>query len=148
METTMENVYNPNVLVTYKDINNGEITYPTLKVNQLEWEMERKKGLEKQLSISNSQLGKIIDCLTEEYWFNPNTDKEDILNELCEILDHTPTKEISFSGTISFQGRVNVNLSEAEDFDLNDALGDMYVEINNGDVVIDNYDLEDIREDY
>ena len=52
--------YDANVLVTYKDIVDGVATYPTIKVNDLEWKLERIKSLENQLSNSNSQIGKII----------------------------------------------------------------------------------------
>ena len=38
--------YNANVLVTYKDITNGVATYPTIKVNDLEYKLDRIKNLE------------------------------------------------------------------------------------------------------
>ena len=153
METTtsqgiseVPTTYNANVLVTYKDIIDGVPTYPTIKVNELEWKFESHKRLEKQLSISNSQIGKIIDNLTEDYWFNPNMSKEDVLAELCEILDHQPKKEVFFEGTIHFSGRIDVPLAEYEDFDIDEALSDISVDCYNGDVVIDDYSVEDVRE--
>ena len=148
METTTEvpMTYNANVLVTYKDITNGVATYPTIKVNDLEWKLERIKRLEDELSRSNGTIGKIIDNLSEDGWFNPNYDKEEILNDLCEILDHEPKKEISFEGTIYVSGRIDVPLSEYEDFDLDAYLSDISVDIYNGDVVIDECHLEDARE--
>ena len=144
METTTN--YDANVLVTYKDITDGVTTYPTLKVNELEWKLERIKRLEDQLSRSNSTIGKIIDNLTEDSWFNPNTEKEEILNDLCEILDHQPKKEISFEGTIYFSGRIDVPLAEYEDFDLDDVMSELTVDIYHGDVVIDEFHTEDVRE--
>jgi len=138
--------YNANVLVTYKDITNGAVTYPTIKVNDLEYELDRIKRLENQLSISNGQISKIIDNLSEESWFNPNTEKEEILNDLCEILDHQPKKEVQFEGTIYFSGRVDVPLAEYENFDLDDYVNDITVDCYNGDVIIDEYHTEDIRE--
>ena len=148
METTTEvpMTYNANVLVTYKDIIDGVPTYPTLKVNELEWKLERIKSLENQLSISNNQISQIIDNLSEDSWFNPNTDKEEILNDLCEILDHQPKKEIHFEGTVYFAGRVDVPLSELEDFDLDDIMSELSLDIYNGDVVIDEFHTEDVRE--
>ena len=138
--------YNANILVTYKDITNGVATYPTVKVNDLEWKLERIKRLEEQLSRSNSTIGKIIDNLTEDYWFNPNTEKEEILSDLCTILDHQPKKEIQFEGTIYISGRVDVPLSEYEDFDLDEIMSELSVDIYNGDVVIDEFHTEDVRE--
>jgi hypothetical protein len=138
--------YDANVLVTYKDIIDGVPTYPTIKVNDLEWKLERIKGLEKQLEKSNGQIRQIIDNLSEESWFNPNTEKEEILNDLCEILDYQPKKEIRFEGTIYISGRIDVPLAEYEDFDIEDALSDISVDCYNGDVVIDEYHTEDVRE--
>jgi len=138
--------YNANILVTYKDITDGVATYPTVKVNDLEWKLERIKRLEDQLSRSNSTIGKIIDNLTEDYWFNPNTEKEEILSDLCTILDHQPKKEIQFEGTIYISGRVDVPLSEYEDFDLDEIMSELSVDIYNGDVVIDEFHTEDVRE--
>ena len=138
--------YDANVLVTYKDIIDGTATYPTIKVNELEYKLDRIKRLENQLSISNGQISKIIDNLSEESWFNPNTEKEEILNDLCEILDYQPKKEVQFEGTIYFSGRVDVPLAEYEDFDLDDFVNDITVDCYNGDVVIDEYHTEDVRE--
>lgn len=144
METTTN--YDANVLVTYKDIIDGVPTYPTIKVNELEWKLERIKRLEQQLSVSNGQISRIIENLSEESWFNPNTEKEEILSDLCDILDYQPKKEICFEGTIHFSGRVDVPLAEVEDFDLDDMLSELTVDVYNGDVCIDDYSVEDVRE--
>ena len=138
--------YNANILVTYKDIVDGVATFPTIKVNDLEWKLERIKRLEDELSRSNGTIRKIMDNLTEESWFNPNTEKEEILNDLCTILDYEPKKEVRFEGTIYFSGRVDVPLAEYEDFDLDEYVNDITVDCYNGDVVIDEYHTEDIRE--
>lgn len=148
METITEvpTNYNANVLVTYKDITNGVATYPTIKVNDLEYKLERIKNLEDFLSRSQGTIRKIMDELTEDSWFNPNTDKEEILSQLCEILDYTPKKEISFTATMKFEGRIEIDLADAEDFDLEELLSDAYVDINHGDIVIDGYELYDANE--
>ena len=138
--------YNANILVTYKDIVDGVPTFPTIKVNDLEWKLERIKRLEDELSRSNGTIRKIMDNLTEESWFNPNTEKEEILNDLCDILDYQPKKEVQFEGTIYFSGRVDVPLGEYEDFDLDDIMSELTVDIYNGDVVIDEFHTEDVRE--
>ena len=144
--STVPYSYDANVLVTYKDIIDGVATYPTLKVNELEWKLERIKSLEKQLSISNGQISRIIENLSEDGWFNPNYEKEEVLNDLCEILDYEPKKEVQFEGTIYFSGRVDVPLGEYEDFDLDDIMSELTVDIYNGDVVIDEFHTEDVRE--
>ena len=145
METTTEvpTTYNANVLVTYKDITDGVATYPTIKVNDLEYKLERIKGLERQLSNSNSQIGKIIDNLTVEGWYNPNTDKEEVLRDICEILGHTPQQEMSWSITLSVSGTTMVNLDEVEDFDIRYHLSDnLSVDSNDFDTKVDSWDID------
>lgn len=85
----------------------------------------------------------IIDLINDAY--ENETDSEDILTTLCEIIDYNPVKEIEFSGTIQFTGRIEVPLNEVAEFDLEDALSDMYVDINNGNVTIDNYDIYEVQ---
>ncbi len=138
--------YNANILVTYKDIVDGVATFPTIKVNDLEWKLERIKRLEDELSRSNGTIRKIMDNLTEESWFNPNTEKEEILNDLCTILDYEPKKEVQFEGTIYFSGRIDVPLAEYEDFDIDDYVNDITVDCYNGNVIIDEYHTEEVRE--
>ena len=145
METTTEvpTAYNANVLVTYKDITDGVATYPTIKVNDLEYKLERIKGLERQLSMSNSQIGKIIDNLTVEGWYNPNTDKDEVLRDLCEILGHTPQQEMSWTITLTASGTTLVNLDEVEDFDIRYHLGDnLTVDSNDFDTKVDSWDID------
>ena len=45
-----------------------------------------------------------------------------------------------------FSGRIDIDLADAEDFDLTEFLSDAYVDINNGDVVIDDYELYEADE--
>lgn len=145
METTIEvpTTYDANVLVTYKDIIDGVATYPTIKVNDLEWKLDRIKSLENQLSNSNSQIGKIIDNLTVEGWYNPNTDKDEVLRDLCEILGHTPQQEMSWSITLTVAGTTLVNLDEVEDFDIRYHLGDnLSVDSNDFDTKVDSWDID------
>ena len=138
--------YNANVLVTYKDITNGVATYPKIKVNDLEYQLERIKSLEDYLSRSQNTIRLIMDELTEESWFNPNTTKEEVLTELCNILDHEPKKEVQFEGQIYFSGRVDVPLAEYEEFDLDDYVNDITVDCYNGNVIIDEYHTESVSE--
>ena len=145
METTTEvpMTYDANVLVTYKDIIDGVATYPTIKVNDLEWKLDRIKSLENQLSNSNSQIGKIIDNLTVEGWYNPNTDKDEVLRDLCEILGHTPTQTMNWSITLTVSGTTEVNLDEVEDFDVRYYLADnLSVDSNDFDTSVDSWDID------
>mgnify|MGYP003333957416 CR=1 FL=1 len=93
----------------------------------------------------NGRIGRqlielVNDAITGEYEAN------DVINAICEIIDYQPKKTIEFTATMKFTGQIEVDLMEAEDFDLESALNDAYVDINNGDVVIDNYELYDAEE--
>ena len=141
--------YNANMLVTYKDIIDGVPTYPTIKVNDLEWKLDRIKNLEDFLSRSQGTISKILDKLTVDEWYNPNTDKETILAELCEILDHEPKQEIRITGTITFDLRYDCPLEEVEDFDARYFLQDnLSLDAYHGDIVIDSYEVEDADVDW
>ncbi len=138
--------YNPNQLVTYKVIDGEAVNYPTEKVAQIEWSLEQARRTTSAKNELQSQINKIIDNLTEDYWYNPNTDKETVLSDICEILHYTPKKTISFTATMSFTGSIEIDLADAEDFDLEDVLSEAYVDIHNGDVEIDGYELYDANE--
>lgn len=86
----------------------------------------------------------IIELINAAYM--EESDASSILVDLAEIIDYNPVKEIDFTATISFTGRIEVPMSEAEDFDLTSILEDAYVDINNGSVVIDNCELYDASE--
>ena len=136
---------------------------PTSERNKMEevvfdWEQSSKSWQQKaenfermfetyrqKANDSQSKINKIIDNLTEEYWYSEDM-AEPILTELCEILDYEPKKEIEFTATIKFTGRIDVPMNEVLDFDLTAALEDAYVDINNGDIVIDGYELYDAEE--
>ena len=146
MENTIEvpTTYNANVLVQYKDITNGEVTFPIIKVTDLEYKLERIKNLEDWLSRSQGTISKIIDNLSVESWYNPNTDKETILAELCEILDHEPKQEIVIKGTMTFELRYDCPLDEVEDFDARYFAQDtLTLDAYNGDVIVESFDVED-----
>ena len=146
MENTTEvpTTYNANNLVQYKDITNGEVTFPIIKVNDLEYKLERIKNLEDWLSRSQGTITKIIDKLTVQEWYNPNTDKDEVLRELCEILDHEPKQEIRITGTMTFELRYDCPLDEVEDFDARYFAQDtLTLDAYNGDVIVESFDVED-----
>lgn len=88
---------------------------------------------------------RIIDIIDEIY-DNNWTNVQEVAENLCNVIDYQPTKEISFTATMNFTGTISVPASEVEDFDLTSVLEDAYVDINHGDVVIDNYELYDANE--
>jgi hypothetical protein len=150
METNaMPETYNANLLVTYKSINDGEVTYPTVKVNTLEYMLDQVKYTEKQLVKNADLINQITSNLSADGWYNPNTDKEDVLRDLCEILGHEPKQTISITGTISFEVNYDIPLDELEDFDAHYFLQDnLTIDSYNGDLEIESWSIEDSDVNY
>lgn len=94
-----------------------------------------------------SELGRIqrqlIDTINDSY--EDEKDSSEILKYICEIIDYNPVKTIEFTASIQVSGSVDVPMDEVEDFDLEQTLEDMYVDINNGNVVLDSQELYDVN---
>jgi len=137
--------YNPNQLVTYKvidlDATDQAIQYPTVKVTDLEWDLEQGRRKSKRLDEYSSKVAHVESRLADYL----EMDSEDIVSELCEIFGFNPTKEIEFEGTATFSGTISVPLSELSDFDINSV--DFNVDINSWshDIDIDNIEVDDVR---
>ena len=113
----------------------------------LEDTMKHVESQRNRINTLQSQVNRIIDNLTEDYWFNPNTDTETILDDICQILDYEPKKEISFTATFIVSGRYDLPMNDAADFDLEAFLADtMSIDAYNGDVVIDDWSLDHAEE--
>jgi hypothetical protein len=123
-----------------------ELTYGN-RITELENELSGvRQNREYWLSENGriqSQIIDVIDEINSGNW----SDVDDVANTLCEIIDYNPVKEIEFTATIRFTGRMEVPIAEYKDgFDISDALSDAYVDINNGNIIIDQYDIEDAEE--
>jgi len=151
METTstVPYSYDANTLVTYKEINNGEVSYSTLKVNELEIQLDSYRRLKEQLTISNGQISKILDNLNADGWYNPNYDKSEVLNDLCEILGHEPKQSVRITGTVTVEVDYEIPLEEVEDFDARGFLQDnLTMDSWHGDVIVDSFDVCDADVDW
>lgn len=118
-------------------------TYMQEQINELKSQLANHTNCDYWKSENGRVQSQIIDVIDELYSGNW-TDTDDIANSLCQIIDYSPTKEIEFTATMSFSGKIQVPANE--DFDLEDILSEAYVDINHGDVVIDSYELYDANE--
>ena len=127
-----------------------ELTYGnqiTELQNKLSAAEQNVENYRNKVNGLQSQVNRIIDNLTEDYFYSDSYEKEEVLDELCSILDHEPKKEISFTATFTVSGRYDLPMSEASDFDLEAFLADtMSIDAYNGDVVIDDWSLESAEE--
>lgn len=144
METTNETVaplhYNPNQLVTYKVIDlsapDQVAHWPTVKVVDLEWELEQGRRTSKRL---NEYVDKVahVESRLAEYM---EMDSEEIVSELCSIFGFNPTKEIEFEISATITGTISVPLSDVTDFDINDV--DFNISLDTYSNDIDDYNVE------
>ena len=151
METVTMDNYNPHLLIVLKQLINpesGDVQYQMYKTTELETVLHdartRTESIEKQLTKSNGQIGQILGNLNTQGWYNPNVDKEDVLRDLCEILDHEAKQDITITATVQVEVTYACPLDEVEDFDARYFLQDnLTIDSWHGDVVIDSFDVED-----
>ena len=150
MHTVTEDMYNPNALVTLKKIINtesGDAQFELYKTTELEGVLDEQSRrvnlLEQHLESSNKQISQIIDNLTAEGWYSESVDKDDVLRDLCSILDHNPQQEMSWTVTLTVSGTTLVNLDEVEDFDIRYHLSDdLSVDCNDWNTKVDSWDID------
>ena len=147
-ETTNEVVvpehYNPNQIVTYKIIDSeahqADQTnwYPTVKVSDLEWELNQYRRERRELNRYIQQVG-MLESRLPDYL---DMDSEEIVADICSIFGFNPTKEIQFEATATITGTILVPLDEIANFDVSDIDLNVYAELNSydgeADVEIDN----------
>lgn len=147
METTNETVvpahYNPNQLVTYKvidlDATDQTISYPTVKVTEIEWELEQKRYNTKNLAQYISNVNMLENRLADYL----DMDSEEIIADICSIFGFNPTKQIEFEATARITGTVDIPLSELKDFDIDNL--DLYVNVDSYAYNIDaDAEIEDL----
>lgn len=119
-------------------------TFLESRIAQLESQLKLHQNCDYWKSENGRVQGQIIELIRSAY--AEELDAKEILVDLARIIDFNPTKEIQFTATISFTGTIEVSLEDEDDFDLTSALEDAYVDINNGNVVIDSYELYDANE--
>jgi hypothetical protein len=150
METVTQDMYNPHALVTLKKLINsesGDVQFELYKTTELEGVLDdlrrRDNLISQRIEAQEKQLGQIIDNMTVEGWYNPNTDKAEVLKDLCEILGHTPTQTMNWSITLTVSGTTEVNLDEVEDFDVRYFLADnLSVDSNDFTTEVDSWDID------
>ena len=145
METTETMVqtavpYNPNQLVTYKVINNGEATYPTSKVVDIEYQLDNARAVSKRLDEYSSKVTQLENRLADYLEMG----SEDIVEDICSIFGFNPTKEIEFEGTVTFSGTISVPLSDVADFDIDLINFDVDINSDSGDVMIYNAEVDNV----
>jgi len=118
----------------------------TAKIAELEATLKNHQNCDYWKS-ENGRIGsQLINLINNAY--ENDAEASEILESICEIIDYNPVKTVQFEGVIHFSGSIDIPMNEVADFDLTSALEDVYVDINNGNVCIDNYELYSVEEPY
>ena len=145
METVTQELYNPHAFIAVRriDSNTQENTFPLYKATEVEEVLNRINLLEQRIAYNEKQLGQIIDNLTMDGWYSDTVDKEDVLKDLCEIVEHTQTQTLNWSITVTVSGSSEVNLDEVKDFDIRYHLADnLSVDSNDFTTEVDSWDID------
>jgi hypothetical protein len=141
--------YNPNQLTSYKVIKDGQATYEHIKTVDLEYKLDELRRVTDKLNNLQSTVNRVIDSLDADGWYNPNFEKSEVLNDLCEILGHEPKQTIRMQATITVDVEYDIPLDELEDFDARYFLSDnLSIDSWHGDVNVDSFDVTDVDVDF
>ena len=134
--------YNSNLLVTYKKIEDGIVSYPTIKVTELEYQLDRVQSLIRTINKHDNLISNLEENIVE--WYNPNYDKDEVLSALCELIGFTPVKKVRVTGQVYVEVDIDVPADQVEDFDAQQALNDyLVVDYTDGGIVNSHY-VEDV----
>jgi hypothetical protein len=148
----LEVPYNPHMLVTYKAIAGTyaepeAATYLTDKVTDIEWALHNIRVDRDAYYKLRSKVSGLEEQVIE--WANPNYDKDEVIAGICEYFGINPTKEVTVTGTISYEVTVNIPLNEVEDFDADYLLGDeLSLDSNSSHISVDNWTLDSTDVDW
>ena len=144
METTItiNETYNPNLLVTYKKIENGETSYPTDKVVDIEYSLDQGRRWYKSLTEKQNEWYRKesqLRTLLEETF--ADSEDQETLTAIAEIFDIPLTKEVEYTAWVRVDLTVEVELGgdmdAIEDFIATNLTVDSYdalISVNNHDV--------------
>ena len=121
------------------DATDQTISYPTVKVTDIEWELEQKRYNTKNLAQYISNVNMLENRLADYL----EMDSEEIVADICSIFGFNPTKEIEFEATATITGTVQIPLAELKDFDIDNL--DLYVSVDSYAYNIDvDAEIEDL----
>jgi hypothetical protein len=144
METTItiNEAYNPNLLVTYKKIENGETSYPTDKVVDIEYSLDQGRRWYKSLTEKQNEWYRKesqLRTLLEETF--ADSEDQETLTAIAEIFDVPLTKEVEYTAWVRVDLTVEVELGgdmdSIEDFISSNLTIDSYdalIQVTNHDV--------------
>jgi len=151
METTITiaETYNPNLLVTYKKIENGEVSYATDKVTDIEYSLDQSRRNYKSLTeqqnawyLKESKLRTLINDVFHD------SEDQDTLEKIADIFDVPLTKEIEVTAWVNVNMTIEVDMREGE-YDVEDLVrNNLTVDAYGGEITVNDYDVDRVEEQY
>jgi len=136
--------YNPDLIVTYKEITDGSTEYITAKVNEVEWKLREYRQLRGKMIENNNKLATLESIIISAY---DNSNDQDTLTSIADLFNIELTKQIEFNATIEVNGIMRVPLNEG--FDLETMLSDeLSVSSYGNDVDILDYSIFEVSGSY
>lgn len=130
-------------ITAYEHLPNGELKPHTLNRADITEMFRKAQYRDEWLERSQGTIRQIIDNLTIDSWFSETVDKEEVLRDLCVILDHEPKQEMSWTVTLTVSGTTEVDITEVNDFDIRYHLGDnLSVDSNDFSTNVDSWDID------
>lgn len=151
MEHVSIEAYNPHAFITLRKVNteSNDSMFIMHKATELEETLDRIKNLEKLIEITQNQIGQVLGNMTSDGWYSSDIDKSEVLSDLCDILGHEPTQELTIKATLTVDLRYDCPLDEVEDFDARYFVQDsLSVDSFNGNVIVESFDVEDADVDW
>jgi hypothetical protein len=113
---TMQELYNPNALVTYKKIAGTYAApeapeYVTDKVTDIEWALDRARR-DAKLNMDNYERLVALEELIKENYLESGD--QGILLQIAELFSISLTKDVEFIATIEISGTVTVDLTDED----------------------------------
>lgn len=139
--TTLTTPYNSNLLVTYKKIHGySDAEYVTDKVTTIEWDLHNGRQSQKTVQALQSKIDNVSSYIKERF---ADSDDQESLTEIAEMLDISLTQTVTISAQIQVDIEVEIPLDEVNDFDAHYFLQDeLCIDSNNGNVSIDSWTVE------
>ena len=134
--------YNPNALVTYKKIVDGQAEYVTVKVTELDWAMERSRQ-DAKLNMANYEKELALEEIIKENYLESGD--QGTLLQIAELFNISLTKDVEFVATIEISGTVTVDLTD-EDALQNLLENNINVSSYDGDLDVSDYILVNYEE--
>ena len=119
MDTNAE-LYNPQLLVTYKKVAGTLAEYVTEKVTDLEWTLDQARKSIADRTLFENQRFLIDNIINSSY---EDSEDKDTLQEIAMVLGISLTKEVSWTATVTISGTMDVDLFD-KDIELESEVSD------------------------